>query len=102
MRIIITALGATLLLSATAVQAFPHYRYHAPKASTYHYKAYKAYRAPASPSYHSSYVTKRGTYVQPHYQTSPNRTKVDNWSSKPNVNPYTGKPGTKDPYSAGH
>lgn len=100
MRTTILALAA--LLVVTSAHAFPRYSYHAPKATTYRYKAYKAYRAPASPSYHSSYVTKRGTYVQPHYQTSPNQTKVDNWSSKPNVNPYTGKPGTKDPYSAGH
>ena len=27
-----------------------------------------------------------------------NSTKADNWSSKPNVNPYTGKAGTVDPY----
>ena len=43
------------------------------------------------------HVTKDGTYVAPHQQTNPNGTKVDNWSSKPNVNPYTGKTGTVDP-----
>jgi hypothetical protein len=97
MRIIVQAIAATLLLSATAAQAFPRYHYSVPKATTYHYKAPKL-----GPSYRSGYVTKSGTYVQPHYQTAPNRTKVDNWSSKPNVNPFTGKAGTKDPYSAGH
>jgi len=40
-----------------------------------------------------------GTYVAPYHRTSPNRTRVDNWSSRPNVNPYTGKRGTKDPYA---
>lgn len=40
-----------------------------------------------------------GTHVPPSFRTAPNRTKLDNWSSKPNVNPYTGKPGTKDPYA---
>jgi hypothetical protein len=44
------------------------------------------------------YVKKDGTYVAPHYQTNPNGTKLDNWSTKGNVNPYTGKPGTKDPW----
>jgi len=44
-----------------------------------------------------SYVTKRGTYVAPHRQTNPDHSKLNNWSSKGNVNPYTGKPGTKDP-----
>lgn len=43
------------------------------------------------------HVTHGGTYVKPHYRTSPNRTQRDNWSSKPNVNPTTGKPGTKVP-----
>ncbi len=34
-----------------------------------------------------------GTYVMPSYRTSPNRTKLDNWSTKGNYNPYTGKKG---------
>ena len=42
--------------------------------------------------------TKSGTYRQSHYRTSPNKTKRDNWSTKGNVNPYTGKKGTKNPY----
>lgn len=45
----------------------------------------------------SGHVTKDGTYVAPHQATNPNSTKYDNWSSKGNVNPYTGKEGTKDP-----
>jgi hypothetical protein len=43
------------------------------------------------------HVKKDGTYVQPHHATNPNKTQKDNWSSKPNVNPYTGKQGTKEP-----
>ena len=43
------------------------------------------------------HVTKDGTYVAPHHATNPNNTKTDNYSSKPNVNPYTGKAGTVDP-----
>lgn len=41
------------------------------------------------------YTTKKGTYVAPHYRTSPNRTIKDNWSTKGNFNPYTGKKGYK-------
>lgn len=41
------------------------------------------------------YVKKNGTYVQPHRSTNPNGTRSDNWSTRGNVNPYTGKPGTK-------
>lgn len=47
--------------------------------------------------YVSPHVTKNGTYVQGHYQSNPNGTKSDNWSSSGNVNPYTGKEGTVDP-----
>ena len=49
----------------------------------------------------SGHVTKTGTYVAPHYRTAPDHTKVNNWSSKPNVNPYSGKAGSRDPYASG-
>lgn len=42
-----------------------------------------------------SYTKKDGTTVAAHDRTSPNRTKNDNWSTKGNVNPETGKAGTK-------
>ncbi len=48
--------------------------------------------------YRQGYVTKNGTYVAPSYATNPNATKLDNYSTKGNVNPYTGKAGTVDPY----
>lgn len=58
-----------------------------------------SYHAPrAAPVRVSGHVTKAGTYIAPSYRTAPNRSKTDNWSSKPNVNPYTGKQGTTDPY----
>lgn len=44
------------------------------------------------------YYRSNGTYVQPHYRSSPNHTKLDNYSTRGNVNPYTGKLGTVDPY----
>jgi hypothetical protein len=37
-------------------------------------------------------------YVAPSYRTSPNKTKLDNYSTKGNYNPYTGKSGTANPY----
>jgi hypothetical protein len=43
------------------------------------------------------YTKRDGTYVQPHQRTAPNSTQRDNYSSRPNVNPYTGKPGTREP-----
>ena len=45
--------------------------------------------------YVRGYYKDNGTYVQPHYRTSPNSTVYDNWSTYPNVNPYTGNIGIK-------
>lgn len=36
-------------------------------------------------------------YVAPHYKTSPNRTKLDNYSTKGNYNPFTSKKGYTSP-----
>jgi len=44
------------------------------------------------------YKPSTGTYVQPHYKTSPNKSKLDNYSTKGNINPFTGKKGTVSPY----
>jgi hypothetical protein len=42
------------------------------------------------------HVTKSGTYVPPHMRSAPDGTTANNWSTLGNVNPYTGKLGTKD------
>lgn len=47
--------------------------------------------------YVSGYTKSNGTYVAGHYRTAPNTTKNDNFSTYPNVNPYTGKQGTVAP-----
>jgi hypothetical protein len=41
------------------------------------------------------YKPSNGAYVMPHYRTSTNSYKLDNWSTKGNVNPFTGKKGYK-------
>jgi hypothetical protein len=43
------------------------------------------------------YTRRDGTRVESHRRTAPNKTERDNWSSKPNTNPDTGKKGTKTP-----
>jgi hypothetical protein len=48
----------------------------------------------------NGYYRSNGTYVQPHYRTTPNNTVYDNWSTRPNVNPYTGQTGTKNYYNS--
>lgn len=44
------------------------------------------------------YKPSSGRYVMPSIRTSPNKTKIDNYSTKGNYNPYTGKKGTVKPY----
>lgn len=39
------------------------------------------------------YWKSNGTYVQPHYRSNSNSFKWDNWSSRGNSNPWTGKRG---------
>jgi hypothetical protein len=41
------------------------------------------------------YYRSNGTYVQPHYRSNPDGNFSNNWSTYPNVNPYTGAVGTK-------
>jgi hypothetical protein len=53
----------------------------------------------AGQTYVRPHVTKNGTYVEGHQRTTPNGTKTDNYSTKGNINPYTGKSGTVDPYA---
>lgn len=42
-------------------------------------------------------TTKKGTVIKSHERTAPNKNKTDNWSTRGNVNPKTGKVGTKNP-----
>lgn len=48
--------------------------------------------------YVRGYTRKDGTYVQPHYRSSPNNTRIDNYSTQGNINPYTGQQGTQPAY----
>lgn len=47
------------------------------------------------------YTKKSGAYVAPHYRSNRDHSRLNNWSTKGNVNPYTGKKGTKkvNPYA---
>jgi hypothetical protein len=41
------------------------------------------------------YTRRDGLFVPPHSQSNPNKEWRDNWSTKPNVNPYTGREGSR-------
>ncbi len=49
----------------------------------------------ASAGYVSGYTKSNGTYVQGHYRSDPNDTVRDNYSYDGNINPYSGKRGTR-------
>ncbi len=78
-----------ILLSVLVLTSLP--------ATTYAKKS-SGLSSPSKGGSHSvrGHARKDGTYVQPHRATNQNKTQRDNWSSKPNVNPYTGKPGEKE------
>jgi len=41
------------------------------------------------------YYRRNGTYVQPHWRSNPDGNFHNNWSTYPNINPYTGAVGTR-------
>lgn len=43
-------------------------------------------------------VRQDGTFVEGHRRTNPDGNPYNNWSTQGNVNPYTGKAGTRNPY----
>lgn len=45
--------------------------------------------------YTRGYFKSNGTYVAPYYRTRPDSSFYNNWSSYPNLNPYTGEYGTR-------
>ena len=47
--------------------------------------------------YVNGYTRSNGTYVQPHYRSSPDSTNLNNYSTQGNTNPYTGTQGTVSP-----
>lgn len=47
--------------------------------------------------YVRGHVRRDGTYVAPHWRSAPDGNPYNNWSTYPNVNPYTGQQGTRRP-----
>ncbi|TVY02929.1 hypothetical protein FPZ49_31510 [Paenibacillus cremeus] len=42
-----------------------------------------------------SYTKKNGTHVNSYHRTTPDHTVKNNYNTKPNLNPWTGKTGTR-------
>lgn len=49
--------------------------------------------------YVHGYTRADGTQVQGYYRSTPNSTTLDNYSTRGNINPYTGAAGTVNPYA---
>lgn len=62
--------------------------------------AFLAAPAVSADTYVDGYIRSDGTYVEPHIRSSPNNSKLDNYSTRGNTNPYTGERGTKSPRDA--
>lgn len=60
--------------------------------------ALSSFSAMAHDTYVNGYMKNNGTYVEPHYRTAPDHTMLNNYSTRGNVNPYTGQQGTVNPY----
>lgn len=52
---------------------------------------------PTGAVYVDGYYRSDGTFVQPHWRSSPDGTDLNNYSTKGIINPFTGKRGTKRP-----
>ena len=55
------------------------------------------YRPPIGHHYVQGYYRRDGTYVSGHFKTDADDSFWNNWSSRGNINPYTGKTGSKVP-----
>ena len=49
--------------------------------------------------YVNGYYRSNGTYVNGYYRTTPDNNIYNNYSTKGNINPYTGVRGTVNPYN---
>ena len=82
-------IAAALMMAATAAEA----------QSRGLYGSTGSYGSGSNSQSHtiSPYVNSQGTYVGSSHATNPNNTQMDNYSTKGNVNPYTGAVGTRTP-----
>lgn len=46
----------------------------------------------------NGYTTRNGTYVAPHYRSTSDGNRYNNYSTRGNYNPYTGAKGYTNPY----
>jgi hypothetical protein len=96
MKTIITIVILSLLLISVNAEARSHSS--GLRGFSSHHSSYSSHRSSYRSSVHVRGYTRKmtGAYVVPHYRSHPDRTKINNWSTKGNINPFTGKKGTKN------
>ncbi len=52
----------------------------------------------SAPVHVSGYTRSNGSYITPHMRSAPDGNVYNNWTTRGNINPYTGVPGTKSPF----
>jgi hypothetical protein len=75
--------------------AEPKPKYNIPPAIQARYNAAQSANPAPQPVWVSGHYRQDGVYVNGHYRTAPDNTTSNNWSSYPNVNPYTGQRGSR-------
>jgi hypothetical protein len=94
-------LCSMLLLSTTMSQAvFARGGGHSGGSHSFSRSSSRGHGGPGTGSNSSShavggYTRKNGTYVAQHRQSNPDKSFNNNWSTKPNTNPSTGKEGSR-------
>lgn len=87
-RALILAAAVALIFSGNAFARGSGSGGHSSYKSTYSYGARSDHAV-------SGYTRSNGTYVKPAHATNPDFTRDNNYTTKGNLNPYTGKFGTK-------
>ena len=90
MRKIFYLIAIAILVSVSANAQFSTSQRSVGSSTTF-----PGYGVNPSVRYQSGYTKNNGTYVQPHIKTNINSTNRDNFSTRSNVNPYTGTIGTR-------
>src|SRR5215469_10621373 len=87
----VVALFVAALIACTPLQGFAHGGGHSSSGSGH---LTGTGHVNASSHHTNGYYRHNGTDVHPYHATNSNSTGTDNYSTKGNVNPWTGQPGT--------